>query len=200
MSTELEIWLKQATRQLSKDSAARVRTEILEHYDAAMSGGATSEAALNALGDARVANRQYRQVLLTSAEAKLLGDGNREERMVCSYPWLKGILLAIPAVVLLAGLVFLLKGKTDIAKGLMEGAIGIAVWSATPFLPIYTPWRGRFLRLIKWSVLLAAMGMVGFQWSWLFISCLSWIAWMEWTRISIRRKLPVGQWPKQLYL
>jgi hypothetical protein len=208
MSTELELWLKQATRHLSKDAAAQVRTEILEHYEsareAAMSAGSMSNSAdrlaVTALGDARIANRQYRHVLLTSTEAKLLGDGNREERMVCAYPWLKGLLLAIPAVALLASLAFLLKGKPDAAMGLLEGAVGLAVWSATPFLPIYTPWRGRFLRLVKWAVLLAALWMVGFQWSWLFISCLSWMAWMEWTRISIRRKIPIAQWPKQLYL
>jgi general stress protein YciG len=43
--TELDSWLKQATRHLSKESVAQVRTEIREHYEsareAAMSGGAT---------------------------------------------------------------------------------------------------------------------------------------------------------------
>jgi hypothetical protein len=206
MTNELEIWLKQATRHLSKDSAARVRREIVEHFeaarDAAMSAGVgdAERLAVSALGDARIANRQYRQVLLTSSEAKLLGDGNREERVVCAHPWIKWLMLALPVAVLFASLIFLLKGNRDTAKGLLEGAIGIAIWSATPFLPIYTPWRGRFLRIVKWAVLLAALWMFGLQWSWLFISSLSWMAWMEWTRISIRRKTPLAQWPKQLYL
>jgi len=77
---ELESWLEQATRCLSKDSAAQVRLEIREHYDsardAAIRDGATtdeaSRSAVRGLGDARAANRQYRKVLLTSAEAKML--------------------------------------------------------------------------------------------------------------------------------
>lgn len=207
MTNDLEIWLKQATRHLSKDSAAQVRTEILEHHEAAreavMSAGSTPEAAdrmaVTALGDARIANRQYRRVLLTAEEAKLLREGTKEARIVCSNPWLKWLLLSIPAAILLASLAFLLKGKLDTAEGLLEGAIGVAIWSATPFLPVYTRWRGRFLRIAKWAALFAMLGMM-FQWSWLFISCLWPVVWIEWTRISIRRKMPVSQWPKQLYL
>jgi hypothetical protein len=208
MNTQLELWLKQATRCLAKDSAARVRTEILEHYEAALEAaigdGATHEAAermaVTALGDARTANREYRRVLLTSAEAKLLRDGDREVRFVSSHGWMKALFLATPGVVLLVGLAFLFKGKMDIARGLAGGAIAMAIWSMTPFLPVYTPWRGRILRVVKWAALLAMLSMLGFQWSWLFISCLSWMGWMEWTRVSIRRKMPVQQWPKQLYL
>lgn len=207
MTNELEIWLTQATRHLSKDSAARVRTEILEHHEAAreeaIGAGFTPEAAdrmvVSALGDARIANRQYRQVLLTTEEAKLLRNGTYEARIVCSHGWLKALLLSIPAAILLAAIVFLLQGKPDTAKGLLAGAIGVAIWSATPFLPVYTRWRGRFLRLAKWAVLCAMLGMM-FQWSWLFISCLWPVVWMEWTRASIRRKMPLSQWPKQLYL
>ena len=32
MTPDLDRWLEQATRRLSKDSAAQVRTEIQEHY------------------------------------------------------------------------------------------------------------------------------------------------------------------------
>jgi hypothetical protein len=38
------------------------------------------------------------------------------------------------------------------------------------------------------------------HWSWLFFSCVFPAAWTEWTRASIRRKLPVAAWPKHLYL
>src|SRR5579863_1205898 len=94
MTNDLEIWLKQATRHLSKDSTAQVRTEILEHYEAAReaatSAGSTSEAAdrmaVTALGDPRIANRQYRRVLLTADEVRLLGEGNRDTRFFCSNP------------------------------------------------------------------------------------------------------------------
>src|SRR5436309_664777 len=104
MKSGLDSWLKQATRNLSKTSAAQVGTEIGEHYEstreAAMGGGATAEQAdelaLTALGDAKTANRQYRQVLLTSAEARLLREGNWESRAICSHRLLKSMLLAIP--------------------------------------------------------------------------------------------------------
>jgi hypothetical protein len=205
--TPLEIWIKQATRHLSADSAAKVRTEIQEHYEAAreaaIGAGSTPDDAdrivVTALGDAKIANHEYRRVLLTADEVRLLGEGNREARFFCSKPWLKFLFLSIPAAILLASLVCLLKGKVEAAKGLLEGAIGVAAWSATPFLPVYTRWRGRFLRIAKWGVLLAMLVMM-FQWSWLFISCLWPMVWVEWTRVSIRRKIPVGLWPKQLYL
>src|ERR1700676_2324246 len=95
--TGLDSWLKQATRQLSRDSAAQVRTEIQEHYEsaleAAMSGGVSAEEsdrlAVTALGDAKDANCKYRNVLLTSAEARILREGNWEARAVCSRPWLR---------------------------------------------------------------------------------------------------------------
>jgi hypothetical protein len=55
---ELDRWLEQATRHLSRDSARLVRSEIRDHYEsaleAAISNGATakaaSESALNSLG------------------------------------------------------------------------------------------------------------------------------------------------------
>src|ERR1700758_103163 len=79
-SLGLDSWLNRATRHLSKDSVAQVRAEILEHYesarDAAIGSGATADeadrSAIAALGDAKIANCQYRNVMLTSSEAKLL--------------------------------------------------------------------------------------------------------------------------------
>src|SRR5882724_2642916 len=114
--TQLENWLKQATRQLSRDSVARVRTEIQEHYesarDAAQSGGVAAEeadrSAVVALGDAKTANHQYRNVLLTSAEARLLNEGNWEARAVCSIAGLKWMLLAAPVSALVAATVLFL--------------------------------------------------------------------------------------------
>jgi hypothetical protein len=47
--SSLAIWLEQATRKLSQESAAQVRSEIEQHYEsareAAMNAGATSEQA-----------------------------------------------------------------------------------------------------------------------------------------------------------
>lgn len=80
MTPDLDRWLEQATRRLSKDSAAQVRTEIQEHYqsarEAAISGGASQDEAnrmaLIALGDAKTANKQYLRVLLTASESGTL--------------------------------------------------------------------------------------------------------------------------------
>lgn len=80
MTPDLDRWLEQATRRLSKDSAAQVRTEIQEHYQSAredaISGGASQDEAnrmaLIALGDAKTANKQYLRVLLTASESGTL--------------------------------------------------------------------------------------------------------------------------------
>jgi hypothetical protein len=210
--TALDNWVRQATRHLSRGSAARVRAEILQHYDAAkdsaISSGATAEeadrTAMTALGDAKTVNCQYRNVLLTSDEAKMLGEGNWEAKAVCSRPWLKWVLLAIPPACLLAGTAFLLAGAITIARVLLVASVGTGVVLAAPFLPIYTPARARIFRLVKWSVLIGtfavALGPDALKFSWLLTSCLWPLVWIEWTRVSIRRKLRVADWPKQLYL
>jgi hypothetical protein len=94
--TALEIWLRRATRCLSAHSAAQVRSEIEEHYESAreiaIDSGATLDEAggtvVSSLGDARTANRQYRKVLLTATEARMLSDAQWESRAVCARPWL----------------------------------------------------------------------------------------------------------------
>ena len=209
---ELESWLEQATRCLSKDSATQVQVEIREHYDsareAAIRDGATtdeaSRLAVRGLGDANAANRQYRKVLLTSAEAKMLREGNWEARTVCSTPWLKWLLMALPAAAMLAAVALFFTGAIAVARTLFLGGIAMGIFFAAPFLPVYTPWRGRFFRVAKWAALLTvfwlAFGPDTPKWSWLLVSC-AWIPLRtEWTRFSIRRKMPVAKWPKQLYL
>jgi len=208
--TALERWLEQATRHLAKDSAGQVRAEIQEHYDAArevaIRNGATEEEAerlaVGDLGDARTANCQYRRVLLTRPEARLLREGNWEARAVCSRPWLKWTFLVVPAAAFYTATALFLKGSIAGAWVWVAGGIGLLL--AAPLLPIYTPSRGRGFRVAKWVVMLSLFGMVfgseWLKWSWLLISCLWPMAWVEWTRVSIRRKLPVAQWPKQLYL
>lgn len=210
--TALEIWLKQATRRLAQTSTAQVRSEIQEHYEssreAAMNGGASSEEAerfaVAALGNPVTANCQYRNVLLTSAEARLLRQGNREAQVVCSRPWLKGMFVAIPIAVLQVAGVFLLTGRIAMARDLFASSIAMGLLLAAPFLPIYTPRRARTLRFMKWIVLtvtlLLIFGADTLKWSWLLISCLWPLAWIEFTRVSIRRKLRVADWPRQLYL
>ena len=173
-----------------------------------MSSGATADEAdrlaVTALGDAKTANCQYRNVLLTSAEARMLREGNWEARAVCSRPWLKWLLLAMPVAALLAAAALFLTGAIAVARVLLVGGIGMGLLFAAPFLPVYTPSRGRVFRRVKWVVLIGtlvlAFGPDALKSSWLLISCLWPLAWIEWTRVSIRRKLPVAEWPKQLYL
>ncbi len=210
--SDLEGWLRQATRHLSKDSASQVRAEIQEHYESArevaLSNGAAAEeadrSAVAALGDAKTANCQYRNVLLTSAEAKLLREGQWESRAICSRPWMKGVLLALPAAALWASAALFLNGKNELARTLLVGGLALLVAFGVPFLPIYTPARARIFRRAKYVLLLAMFTLIFgknvLDWSWL-LACSVWpLFWIEWTRTSIRRKLPVSRWPRHLYL
>lgn len=210
--TQLDSWLKLSVRCLSRDSAEQVRNEILDHYiserEAAMARGADSEeserTALQALGDPREANRQYRKVLLTSSEATLLRRSNLETRAICSRASLKWALLALPGTVLLVSVALLGLHNSSLVRGLLTLSTVMAVLLIPPFLPIYTPTRGRIFRAIKWSLMFGGVALLFgrsmLEWSWLLASCFFPVFWMEWKRFVIRRKLPVAQWPKQLYL
>jgi hypothetical protein len=210
--TRLDAWLKQAIRHLSHDSAAQVRTEIHEHYEsareAAMRAGATSDEAdqqaIAALGSARTANCKYRKVLLTAAEARLLRQGNWEARAVCSRAWLKQTLVALSFAALIAAEIFFVRGAAEIARMLLVPGLGMGLFFAAPMFPVYTPARSRIYRIVKWLVMIVmfvlAFGADTPKYSWLLISCLWPVFWVEWTRASIRRKLRVADWPKQLYL
>lgn len=210
--TRLDRWLQQATRHLSRDAAAQVRGEIGEHYEsareAAISGGATADdadrSAVAALGDAGTANCQYRNVLLTSAEARMLRQSQWEARAVCSRMWLKVLLLALPAAALWASAAMFVAHSYDIARTLAVGGVTLLLTFGAPFLPIYTPERARIYRRVKWVALAATFAFVfgrhALDWSWLLASSAWPLFWIEWTRESIRRKLPVAAWPKHLYL
>jgi len=194
----LDSWLNQAVRRLSKDSAETVRREIQEHYEAALeaalAGGNDSQQAermaVQALGDPCVANRQYRRVLLTSSEAKVLRQSNAESQMFCSNGWTKWVLLSAPGALLLISAIAL--------------AIMMALFFIAPFLPIYTATRGRIFRAIKWSLMIGIVALVwgpdSRNWIWLMSCCFYPVLYTEWKRVMIRRKLPISQWPKQLYL
>ena len=208
----LESWLKQATRHLSKDSATLVRSEICEHYDsaheAAMAEVATAEQAdqlaLAALGDARTVNGHYRQVLLTSDEARLLRNGNSEARAFCSRRWIKwlGIVLSVGTFWTALTLFFL--GSIEMSAAALAIFLMAGLLFVAPLLPVYTPSRSRIFRGVKYVFIVAALAMVfgrdALHMSWLLISCLWPIMWIEWRRASIRRKLPATAWPRQLFL
>ncbi len=208
----LDGWLGVAAQGLAADSAAQVRREIGEHYESARevavaSGRSAEEAdrvALRALGDAKTANRQYRKVLLTSGEARLLRQGKLEAQAVCSRPWLRWLLVAIPVVLVEAAAVLFFRGRVEVARDMLFAGIGMSPLFTAMLLPINTPLRGRVYRYGKWIVMTAAIvvlfGPDVSKWSWLLLCCFWPIAFTDWTRASIRRKLPVSDWPRHLYL
>ncbi len=169
-----------------------------------MSGGATADEAdrqaVAALGDARTANRQYRKVLLTASEARVLAYS--EARAVCSQMWVKWVKLAIPLAALFTAIGLLLTGSIAVARLLVAMGGWMALMFAVPFLPVYTPSRAQVFRAVKWMVMIAVLlqtfGTGGPKWLMLLVYCLLWR--IEWQRASIRRKLRVTEWPKQLYL
>jgi hypothetical protein len=203
----LELWLNQATCCLSAESTAQVRREIHEHYVSAvavalannLNDDQAEQAAVAALGDAKEANRQYRRVLLTSAEARMLHRSNREARAFCARPWLRLLLAIAPVAAVIASLTFALRDQDTISWSLFAGAAAVTVLFFGSYLPVYTVTRSRIFRAVKWAVLLCVMA-ICYRWPWLSFACLWPIAHIEWNRVSIRRKLPVAQWPRQLYL
>lgn len=208
--TGLEQWLNRATRHLSKDSAAQVRTEIQQHFEsareAAICEGASADAAdlraLTALGDPKTANCQYRKVLLTSAEARVLSQGSWDARFICSSGFRPGAAIDA-ALFVLAGVLFI-AGADTVADIALAVALGMALLFVVPSFPIYTPSRSRVVRCVKWVVLAAMpvlpLGSDALKFSWLLVATWWPIFWIEYTRHSIRRKLPVSRWPKHLYL
>jgi len=208
----LDGWLGVATRGLAADSIAQARREIGEHYEsareAAIANGCSAEeadrVAIRALGDAKTANCQYRKVLLTSGEARLLREGKWEAQAVCSRPWLRWLMIAVPVVLVEMAAVLYFRGRVGVARDLLFAGIGMSPLFAAMLLPINTPLRGRVFRFGKWAVMTAAMllllGPEVTKWSWLLLCCFWPVAFTDWTRASIRRKLPVVDSPRHLYL
>jgi len=71
-------------------------------------------------------------------------------------------------------------------------------------LPVYTPVRSRYYRLVKWICLAVAAILplvIGARAPWTGAAFLGFFFWMfETKRISLRRKLPIEEWPRELYL
>jgi hypothetical protein len=212
MTAALDDWLKQATGGLARESVAQVRGEIWEHYESArdaaiQSGAAADEAeglALAALGDANAVNRQYRRVLLTAGEARRLREDGWEAKLVCSRPWLKWLMAASALTGGLTAVALFLSGAEAVARVVGGAVLAMGPLMAAAYLPIYTPSRARVFRCVKWAAMIGGLVLVfgpdAPKMSWLVISSLGPMAWIEWRRMSIGRKLPIARWPKQLYI
>lgn len=209
----LDIWLERATRGLSEESAAQVRREIADHYqsarDAVIEAGAAvnmaEQSALSELGEASAANRQYRRVLLTAAEARLLRADTVEARALRAVDGrFYGAAFGLPVCALGAAAALNQGGAEEVARVALAVGIGSAFWLTVPRLPIDTPVRSRIFRALRWLVqagtLWLAFGPDALNMIWLMGLVLGSLAWTEWTRASIRRKLSPPLWPKHLYL
>lgn len=198
----LASWLDRATRGLSTESRAKVRAEIEEHYHAALEEpGATEQSAMLALGDPKTANCQYRKALLTSAEARLLRESAWESTLFCNSP--RSARFFLPLIMFAVAMYFLDAGQFRMAGVFAWGGAGITLLMVARWLPIYTPARGRIFRIVRWTWMLGTFFIAGFgtPLMWALFPTLVWVPfYYETTLSSIRRKLPVEQWPKSLYL
>ena len=209
MTPTLDTWLMIATRGLAGVSATQVRSEIAEHYrsafDDAADAGATDEeadrAAINALGDPKMANRQYREVLLTRSEARILSQTKFECATLGRHlRWL----LVLPAALLFVGIEMILAGKGWGGTIVLLGSFGMALIFGAPLLNIRTPQKARVVRGIRWvwlaAILIAAFWPDVLKNSVLIATCAWPMFWSEWVMASIRRKLPVDRWPRHLFM
>jgi hypothetical protein len=210
--TPLELWLQRASRCLAESSVAQVRREIQEHYEsareAAIEDGIAPEqaaaAALASLGDPARANRAYRKVLLTATEVRVLNNAAWERRVVCSRPKLVWLMRAIPAAAFTAAAILFNAGFESGARMLFQLALCAALFFLAPTLPLYTPSRARLFRRLKWSLIIAlnVLALIPIMAEWVTFAAIimSTAVYEDWIHRSIRRKLPVEQWPKSLYL
>jgi hypothetical protein len=195
MNTSLEIWMDQATRGLAPESAMRVRAEIEEHYGSAIANGVTDEEAVAALGDAARANWEYRKVLLTKADARWL----ESVRQRGDFPLFGAYILAT------AGLV---GGAAKILQGNLYGAFPALSMVLIGTLFIVPRWvkidtrpRNRIYRALQWAVIIGvpvALASVGRLKPVFFVYLVFVIA--AYKDYLLRRKLPVEEWPTDLYV
>ena len=209
--TDLQVWLKCVTRGLSREAADQVRHEIEDHYlsarDAALARGAAAEQAdqqaLAALGDAETVNTRYRSVLLTKEEAKMLRGVKRDGEFFSCRPDLIRAFRVGPCVLLCVAAGFYAIGAVNLARIMLAATLGLGMIFTVPTFSIYTAARSQVYRYAKWPVVLMALWLAnGRSFNWLGITLigLAVFGWTEWVCASLRKKLPVEQWPTMLYL
>jgi len=209
--TDLQIWLKRATRGLCSDAATQVRREIEDHYlaarDAALEQGAAPAQAeyqaLAGLGDAATANDDYLRVLLTKEEAKMLRGVKRDGQFFQCRPALVSAFRLGACILLCAAAAAYSLDAPNLARILFAATLGLGMIFTVPTFPIYTQARSRVYRYAKWPVMLMAMGLANdrsFDWLASALIALAVFGWTDWVCASLRKKLPADQWPKMLYL
>ncbi|MEO8097625.1 MAG: hypothetical protein ABI811_07970 [Acidobacteriota bacterium] len=185
--TPLEQWLSDATRGLSAESAAQVRTEIQEHCESACEAGGD---AIAALGDPRAANRGYRSALLTEQEALMAPVLTRDTRPSVRNRLLGSVLFAL--------FVWRLMPKQT-APGFWP--IMIAIFCTLPLswsYPLTTIERSRRYLYIHGARSMVVVSVAGWYQGWisalsLGAVCFSLDYLFSYRRLSIFRKLAGGQ-------
>lgn len=197
-----EQWLSVATRGLCDSAAERIRAEIGEHIASAIESAGTADIdpleaerqTVAALGDAKIANRQYRRVLLTEGEDALL---RSLRSWWVSWGWL---LMGIP--LLLMALALKNSGSIYVpAMVLMEGVL-----RTIPFRSIRA---GSIVRVVRWGVLTIVLTMMAVSYSGAVegigmvggvVYITVFILHREYKFSVLRRKVPVEQWPRWLWV
>lgn len=202
----LEQWVSCASSGLSSKSRDFVRAEIQEHYELALEdelfkgagAGEAARQALVSLGDPAEVNRGYREALLTAREARALCAARWETGMARRHPALK----SAPLLLSLASTVLYLAGEWRLA--LIAASIGVPflMFYAAQYLPLHNRRRAQIFRVLKYVALLAMYVTVypleNSTWASLLIFAVTWAP-REWSRASLRRKLPESEWPETLY-
>ena len=205
-------WLEQATRGRASESADRVRTENQERYEAARAAAISqgydpataADIGIAALGDPEAANFNYFCSLLTARETRVLRRGVQEWKFISSHSWFRLLLLSTAAVACVGAAELFVIGRNLPGRLLLAFGIGGGIPLLISTLPVYTPSRGPIFRIVKWVAqilsLMLAFGPGGLAIYWLVALCVCQLIWSEYIRRSIRRKLPVIHWPRQLYV
>ena len=199
----LEQWLEVATRGLCDSAAARVRAEIGEHYLSAIESASrdgvdpldAERRALAALGEAKAANRQYRRVLLTESEARTLS------QLTSRWPPVVGILLLVPWAI------YAISVRTSALNFIFAFFVVEVALRAIPVSSIRVGWVVRLFRWANltvfcamWFVTMMAIGKgVAVPTIGVVVMALGAVH-REYTRFVLRRKVPVEQWPRLLWI
>jgi hypothetical protein len=202
----LEQWLDVATSGLCESAAERVRAEISEHYLSAIESAGEGDCdsadverrAVASLGDAKAANRQYRRVLLTKREDALLRELRKSTSL--GYHVVGVLILATMAIYAIS------VGTTQF--NFLFAAVAIkAVLTA---IPISTIRAGRVVRILRWGneavfyamwfATMVARSQAVFVLAAAFLPMPLAVMYREYKLSIIRRKLPVGQWPRRLWI
>jgi hypothetical protein len=199
----LEQWLEVATRGLCESAAERVRAEIGEHYASALESAAldgvdpldADRLAVDALGDAKIANRQYRRVLLTESEEDVLRRcASRGGRL-----WHRTLVVLSAVLLVVVPISTLGVAKYTCAAILVE-----ALLRAIPVASIRAGWVVRILRwvnsLVFYTMWFAStLAFARFAAALIPVMAVGTMQ-MEYRLFVIRRKLPVEQWPRRLWV